>query len=146
MRSLRLDPLPSIETPKGKECSAGRRGNCRKCQRIQLLRLSLCAAAVSSIGSSVWGADDKLVEKGRAIVQQNCARCHAIGTTGESTHPKAPPFRIVVKRYPVEDLAEALAEGIVSGHPAMPEFVFQPPQISAILAYLDSLKAPLDTK
>jgi hypothetical protein len=46
----------------------------------------------------------------------------------------------VVKRYPVEYLAEALAEGIVSGHPDMPEFVFQPDEINAILAYLDSLK------
>ena len=82
-----------------------------------------------------------MVEKGRIIVQENCARCHAIGLSGASTHPKAPPFRIVVKRYPVEDLAEALAEGIVSGHPAMPQFVFQPAEISAILAYLDSLKA-----
>jgi cytochrome c len=115
-------------------------------QRIQLLRLSLCVVAVSSLGSPVLATDDNLVEKGRALVQQNCSRCHAIGTKGESPLPKAPPFRIVVTRYPVEDLAEALAEGIVSGHPAMPEFVFQPPQISAILAYLDSLKAPVDSK
>jgi hypothetical protein len=33
-----------------------------------------------------------------------------------------------------------LAEGIVSGHPDMPEFVFQPDEITAILGYLDSLK------
>ena len=29
-------------------------------------------------------------------------------------------------RYPIEDLAESLAEGIVSGHPDMPIFVFSP--------------------
>jgi hypothetical protein len=52
----------------------------------------------------------------------------------------APPFREVVRRYPVYDLAEALAEGIVSGHPDMPQFVFQPKEISAILTYLKTLK------
>lgn len=81
----------------------------------------------------------RLAEVGRAIAKQNCARCHAIEMTDESPHEKAPPFRLVVERYPSEDLAEALAEGIVSGHPDMPVFVFQPPEIEGFIAYLDSL-------
>jgi mono/diheme cytochrome c family protein len=54
----------------------------------------------------------------------------------------APPFRDLPKRYPVEHLAEALAEGIVAGHPAMPRFVLEPREIDALLAYMSSL-APL---
>lgn len=81
-----------------------------------------------------------LPDKGEVLITKNCARCHAIGATGESTHKEAPPFRQVVTRYPLENLAEALAEGIVSGHPDMPEFVFQPDEIDAILAYLGKLK------
>jgi cytochrome c len=81
----------------------------------------------------------ELVEKGRAILEANCARCHAIGKDDASKHPEAPPFREVVKRYPPENLAEALAEGIISGHPDMPEFVFQPPEIEAIVRYLGTL-------
>jgi len=81
----------------------------------------------------------KLAEVGRAIARENCARCHAIGMNDTSAHQKAPPFRDVVERYPSEDLAEALAEGIVSGHPDMPVFIFQPPQIEGFIAYLDSL-------
>jgi mono/diheme cytochrome c family protein len=77
--------------------------------------------------------------KGRAIIESNCARCHAIGMEDSSRHEEAPPFRVVVTRYPPEDLAEALAEGIVSGHPDMPEFIFQPAEIEAILAYLGTL-------
>ena len=46
--------------------------------------------------------------------------------TGNSPHRQAPPFRDVVERYPVEDLEELLAEGIVSGNPDMPEFTFEP--------------------
>ena len=55
---------------------------------------------------------------------------------------EAPPFRVVVTRYPPEDLAEALAEGIVSGHPDMPEFVFQPAEIESIVTYLGTLLPP----
>jgi cytochrome c len=51
----------------------------------------------------------------------------------------APPFRDLPKRYPVDHLAEALAEGIVTGHPAMPEFTFTPREIEALLSYLSSL-------
>jgi hypothetical protein len=58
---------------------------------------------------------------------------------GESPMALAPPFRELPKRYPVEHLAEALAEGIVVGHPAMPEFTFAPPEIDALLSYLQGL-------
>lgn len=81
------------------------------------------------------------ISRGREIVTAKCGRCHAVGAEGQSTHAKAPPFRDVVKRYPVENLAEALAEGIVSGHPDMPVFVFEPEEIDGILAYLNSLGA-----
>lgn len=79
-------------------------------------------------------------EDGRAILAANCASCHAIGQTGESPLAKAPPFRSLKKRYPVAALAEALAEGIVTGHPGMPQFTFEPRQIDAILAYLETLE------
>jgi hypothetical protein len=52
---------------------------------------------------------------------------------------EAPPFRKLPERYPVEHLAEAFAEGIVVGHPAMPQFAFEPPEIDALLSYLRSL-------
>lgn len=81
----------------------------------------------------------RLADVGRAIVSEHCARCHAIGMKDESPHAEAPPFRIVVDRYPSEDLAEALAEGLVSGHPDMPVFQFSVPQIEGFIAYLDDL-------
>lgn len=81
------------------------------------------------------------VQQGQTILEANCSRCHAIGHDGSSTHPQAPPFREVVTRYDPSDLAEALAEGIVSGHPDMPQFVFQPGEIDAIIRYLRDLKS-----
>jgi cytochrome c len=85
------------------------------------------------------GARADSISDGGAILQANCARCHAIGMVDQSVHPQAPPFRDVVKRYPPSDLSETLAEGIISGHPDMPEFTFEPSEIAAIIAYLDSL-------
>jgi hypothetical protein len=45
-----------------------------------------------------------------------------------------------LRKYPIEGLAEALAEGIFVGHPDMPEFVFEADEVGAILAYLASIQ------
>lgn len=79
-------------------------------------------------------------QRGLVIVRTNCSRCHAVGKMGDSALPIAPPFRTLHERYPVEDLQEPLAEGIVTGHPTMPEFRFDPGQVGDIIAYLKSLE------
>ena len=83
---------------------------------------------------------------GRIIAEAKCASCHAVGPHGDSPFPPAPAFRDLHQRYDVGALEEALAEGIVSGHPAMPEFTFSPAEISALIAYLRSLDPPAPTK
>jgi cytochrome c len=85
-------------------------------------------------------AQDSTVQRGHAFAQANCARCHAIGPAGDSTVPKAPPFRALHQQYPVENLIEALAEGIRTAHPAMPEFELDQRQIGDLIAYLKSLE------
>lgn len=103
--------------------------------------LSLGVVLIASGNVMAEPTSEAKAQQGLAILQKNCARCHALGSTGTSPHPQAPPFRDVVNRYPVEDLEESLAEGIVSGHPDMPEFTFDADQIDAIVAYLNDLKA-----
>ena len=78
-------------------------------------------------------------ERGQAIAQKQCARCHAIDDASDSPMGLAPPFRDLPKRYPLESLAEAFAEGIVTGHPAMPRFTFEPREIDALLTFIASL-------
>ena len=77
------------------------------------------------------------------IAKNRCGRCHAVGKTGESTNPKSPPFRYLSRRYPLADLEEALAEGIIVGHEGveMPHFQFSPPMIAALMAYMDAVQA-----
>jgi len=50
-----------------------------------------------------------------------------------------PPHCDLHLRYPVENLAEALAEGIVTGHQNMPEFGLDPGQITDFIDFLKSL-------
>lgn len=76
---------------------------------------------------------------GQQLADKLCSACHATGRSGPSPMPKAPPFRQLAKRYPVENLAEALAEGIRTGHEGMPEFTLSPPEIGAFLAYLNEI-------
>lgn len=83
------------------------------------------------------GAPD--ASAGRAFAAAQCGACHATDETGASPVEAAPPFREVARRWPLDSLAEALAEGIVTGHPAMPETVMSPDQIDDFLAYLDAL-------
>ncbi len=79
-------------------------------------------------------------QRGFVLVRAECTRCHAIGKTGDRALKIAPPFRTLHDRYPVEDLQEPLAEGIVTGHPTMPEFRFDPGQVGDIIAYLKTLE------
>jgi hypothetical protein len=44
------------------------------------------------------------------------------------------------ERYPVEMLQEALAEGIVTGHPTMPQFSFGADQVGDFIAFLKTLE------
>lgn len=108
------------------------------------MRASLTIVAVSALAGllpvGAGAAPQGDPEQGKVLLTANCARCHAVGMADESLHEKAPAFRQVVTRYPVENLEEALAEGIMSGHPDMPEFSFKADEIASILAYLQGLK------
>jgi cytochrome c len=77
---------------------------------------------------------------GKAFAQANCSHCHSIDKVTQSTLSIAPPFRTLHLRYPVESLEEALAEGIMTGHPSMPEFRLDPGQIGDFIGFLKSLE------
>ena len=96
------------------------------------------AAALAASPAAAQPSSPKA--RGEAIATSQCARCHAVGDTDASPMKLAPPFRDLSKRYPLENLAEALAEGIVTGHPGMPRFTFEPREIDALLTYMASLK------
>lgn len=99
--------------------------------------MCVCFFAVGGVAAQ----DFAPVETGRALVTMYCADCHATASTGESPLVIAPRFRDLHLRYDVEFLSEALVEGIVTAHPEMPQFEFDPDQAAAIVAYLKSLES-----
>ena len=87
----------------------------------------------------------ELIGQGQVMAEMMCSSCHAIGFDDDGAHPDTVPFREFSWRYPIETLAEPLAEGIIVGHPDMPEFQFEPKDIDALLAYIESVQAPRPT-
>lgn len=76
---------------------------------------------------------------GHKLLMTNCGGCHGTTSTGPSPLPKAPPFHKLMKRYPASHLEETLAEGIVTGHPDMPELSFSAADIGAMIGYLETI-------
>jgi mono/diheme cytochrome c family protein len=106
-------------------------------------RALVLSAAVLTAGIAATPASalDPRAQRGLTFARTHCAQCHAIGRAGPSPLADAPAFRTIHSKYPVDDLAEAFAEGIVTGHPSMPEWRLDPAQIGDLLAYLKSLES-----
>ncbi len=98
---------------------------------IPVLGLMLTSAAAIAQGPEA--------ERGHRLVQETCGMCHAVEAFGDSPLPIAPRFRDLNERYDVGTLEEALVEGIITGHPTMPEFAFEPIDAAAIIEYLKTL-------
>jgi cytochrome c len=96
----------------------------------------LAALGVTALMQPVAAED---VKRGEALLARACGSCHGMGS-GDSPVKDAPAFYTLGTRYPVENLEEALGEGFMSGHPAMPEFTFDGDDVGAIIAYLKSIQ------
>jgi mono/diheme cytochrome c family protein len=97
----------------------------------------ICAFVSLYSGYPAWATNP---EQGKRLALTYCAKCHSIDKVSASPLKIAPPFRTLHERYPIETLQEALAEGIVTGHPTMPEFRFDADQVGDFIAYLKTLQ------
>ena len=102
--------------------------------RSLIVGLLLCLSATSNAADS-----SQLKDRGKAILQENCGRCHAIEAVGESPLKQAPPMRDIYARFAPRELQAELREGMVSRHRAMPQIDFSDEDVDAILAYLYAL-------
>ncbi len=109
-------------------------------RNISLAAITVAAIAATMDVASAQSDAAKLREHGKGLLAEKCSRCHQIGTSGNSPLPQAPPLWRLMQRYSPEALEEALAEGLTTGHEKMPEFVFEPDDIAAIIGYLGTLR------
>ncbi len=101
--------------------------------------LSIATFLILAGTSASEAGGPTLVDMGRELAELNCAGCHNIEITGDSPFAAAPPFRAIPSKYDPSQLEEAFVEGIVVGHPAMPEWEMTPEQATALSAYIASL-------
>jgi mono/diheme cytochrome c family protein len=76
----------------------------------------------------------------RALLKEFCARCHAIGKTGNSPDRSALPFRTLGRSFDLDQFPRLLERGISSGHPDMPEFKFSEDDARAASVYLRTIQ------
>ena len=79
-------------------------------------------------------------QRGLTIARTYCMRCHSIDRVSPSPLAIAPPFRTLHKKYLTKNLEGAMAQGISTGHPTMPEFRLDADQISDFIAFLKALE------
>ena len=103
------------------------------------LRYALCCLALLSFGASGAIAANTEATEGKALLEQNCGRCHSLEATGASPLPQAPPLREVYLKYPIDQLEQGFAEGMGSRHRDMPQIQFSADQVTAILNYLGNV-------
>ncbi|HDZ74811.1 MAG TPA: cytochrome c [Aurantimonas coralicida] len=100
----------------------------------------LAVAAALVVSGSAFAQSSETgpnaVDRGKALAVRNCSGCHAVELEGESPNPKAPPFRTLSERFPIDALEETFIGTIDTGHPGMPVFVATQEQIDDIIAYI----------
>ena len=109
---------------------------------MRLLQTLGTAAALVCAAFPAFAAGESAdqIAIGKHMAETYCSGCHATGVKGQSPRKEAPLFRQLGRRYALDDLQEALAEGIAVGHPDMPQFEFSPEQGDALIAYLKSIQ------
>ncbi len=80
--------------------------------------------------------------RGRMLALRLCAQCHAIGKFGPSPQNGAPPFRHLDTRIDLATFQQRLRQGLMSGHPDMPEFRFTREDARAFVTYLRLIQRP----
>lgn len=101
---------------------------------------TICLLVVCLLMGLNLAAADERSERGRILLEKHCAHCHAIGRTGGSPLPSAPPFRRIGERVDMDELMTRMREGLSSGHRDMPMFRFSREDGRAIRNYLSTIQ------
>ena len=106
---------------------------------VLLVRPIVVAVAVL-VASAVVGFASDPKERGKALVEELCAGCHAVGRTGDSPARGAPAFRTLIQRFGTNELMERMEQGLFSAHADMPTFHFKRDDARAVRVYLNSIQ------
>lgn len=103
----------------------------------RIFAASLVVCACTAVGY----AREHEPHSAKALLQKICGPCHAVGATGRSPHPDAPPFRTFSDQKLYEDnLVQRLHDGLITGHSDMPAFRFGWDDAAEAVNYLKSIQ------
>jgi mono/diheme cytochrome c family protein len=105
----------------------------------------LCVAALAGAFAAfatqaALAQNDVSLTAGRRLAADHCGRCHAVDLRDQSPNPKAPHFRDLGEKFPMDGLRQALIEHMIIGHPEMPIQTLTPVEVNDLIAYLKSLQ------
>ena len=112
----------------------------RRPLKLFALVSGLALALTIGAASAEPSAEAPSITRGRDLVRTNCGGCHATAARDTSRNPRSPALRTLHRRYPIEDLAESMSEGLLNGHTGMPAFNFTDAQAADVMAYLTQLQ------
>ena len=118
-------------------------GNMRPNARTTAMQRYLPVLAAALLWSTLAHGRAEEQRDGKQMLQQLCARCHAVGRTGASPNRQAPPFRSFseTKLYD-SDFLQRLQDGYSSIHRFMPTFRFNREDAEEIVRYMKSIQQP----
>ena len=109
-------------------------------RNIHRAAMSLAVGLLALLAVPARAQEQDPVRRGRAIVGEFCARCHAVARFGRSPHVGAPPFRTLGRSFDLDEFPRRLERGISSSHPDMPEFKFGEDDARAVRDYLRTIQ------
>ena len=100
---------------------------------LALLTIGICSEAAYAL--------DREQRHGKALLEAECARCHAVGKTGRSPLNEAPPFRTFGDKLYDTDFEQRLQDGLTTLHRDMPTFRFSRDDAEAAVSYLKAIQS-----
>jgi cytochrome c len=105
-----------------------------------LAALACLALPLLGAGTGAAQALDPEQQRAKAMLENLCGRCHAVGKTGRSPNALAPPFRHFGEKLYDTDMVQRLQDGLTTIHPDMPTFRFNRHEAAAAVNYLRSIQ------
>ncbi|ANW05362.1 cytochrome C-552 [Bradyrhizobium icense] len=102
--------------------------------------LACLAVPLLGAGGSAAQALDPEQQRSKAMLENLCGRCHAVGKTDRSPNPLAPPFHNFGEKLYDTDMVQRLQDGLTTIHPEMPTFRFNRHEAAAAVNYLRSIQ------
>lgn len=107
---------------------------------MDLLLFGVLAALMTTAAAQAQNESQDPIAHGQGLAKEFCSECHAIGRTGNSPNEAAPPFRRLDQSIDLDEFIGRLQDGLVSGHPDMPEFKFNAADARAMRDYIRSVQ------